>query len=250
MDQKVNDMMATIRNAVESDINSFGGETRGTLMRGALREMRVRMSGDQPPEPSMPRTQARQEELSRLRERILRNVEHNELLAQAQPAPPSPSSYRQQAPAQQTQPKRASRSDFSSIMALPSPADQPYRDEPDLRGGYAQQEPDDMQYFQEQEWGELPSQPQPPQQQPRHHGAPQGGYGEPLLSGRAEAATEQAFRHLSESLLSRASGDRNFEDMTREMLRGMIKQWLDANLAGLVEALVREEIERVARRGR
>jgi uncharacterized protein len=34
------------------------------------------------------------------------------------------------------------------------------------------------------------------------------------------------------------------------MLRGLIKQWLDANLPTLVEELVREEIERVARKGR
>jgi hypothetical protein len=38
--------------------------------------------------------------------------------------------------------------------------------------------------------------------------------------------------------------------MTRDLLRGMLKHWLDANLPGLVERLVREEIERVARRGR
>lgn len=233
MDQKVNEAMATIRNAVESEIDSLGGEARGTLMRGALREMRVRMSGDQPPEQSMPRTNARHEELSRLRERILRNVEHNELLAQAQPAPPPPSSYRQQAP----EPQRAARNDFSNIMALPPPG-QPYQEDPGLRGGYAQQEPDDARYYQEQQWSEPP--------QPRRPNP----YGEPLLSGHAEAATEQAFRHLSDTLLSRAAGDRNLEDMTRDMLRGMIKQWLDANLATLVEALVREEIERVARRGR
>jgi cell pole-organizing protein PopZ len=30
----------------------------------------------------------------------------------------------------------------------------------------------------------------------------------------------------------------------------MLKQWLDQNLPGLVERLVAEEIERVARRGR
>jgi uncharacterized protein len=38
--------------------------------------------------------------------------------------------------------------------------------------------------------------------------------------------------------------------MTRDLLRGMLKQWLDDNLPALVESLVREEIERVARRGR
>ena len=73
---------------------------------------------------------------------------------------------------------------------------------------------------------------------------------QPILSSQAEAATETAFRHLSETLLARATGDRGLEDMTREMLRGMIKQWLDANLPTLVEELVREEIERVARKGR
>ena len=244
MDQKVNDLMATIRNAVESDINSLGGESRGTLMRGALREMRVRMNGDPPAEPTMPRTQARHEELSRLRERILRNVEHNELLAQAQPAPPPPSRQRQKLPEHLPTAQRSGRNDFSSIMALPNPADPFGREEPDLRGGYAEQEPEDMQYYQEQQWGE------PPPPSPRRPGNHLGGQNEPLLSGHAEAATEQAFRHLSDSLLSRAAGDRNFEDMTRDMLRTMIKQWLDANLAPMVEALVREEIERVARRGR
>jgi cell pole-organizing protein PopZ len=243
MDLKVNGLMATIRNAVENDINSLGGESRGTLMRGALREMRVRMNGDQPPEPTMPRTQARHEELSRLRERILRNVEHNELLAQAQPAPPQPSGYRQKLPEHLPKPQRNGRNDFSSIMALPNPADPFGQEEPDLRGGYAEQEPEDTQYYQEQQWGEPPL----PQ---RRSGSHLGSQNEPLLSGHAEAATEQAFRHLSDSLLSRAAGDRNFEDMTRDMLRTMIKQWLDANLAPMVEALVREEIERVARRGR
>jgi uncharacterized protein len=33
-------------------------------------------------------------------------------------------------------------------------------------------------------------------------------------------------------------------------LRGMLKQWLDANLPSIVEDMVREEIQRVARRGR
>src|SRR3546814_20322293 len=37
------------------------------------------------------------------------------------------------------------------------------------------------------------------------------------------------------------------EDLIREMLRPMLKEWLDANLPGLVDRLVRQEIERVAR---
>ncbi|SIQ01467.1 Cell pole-organizing protein PopZ [Rhizobium sp. RU20A] len=41
----------------------------------------------------------------------------------------------------------------------------------------------------------------------------------------------------------------SFDDMAREMLRPMLQEWLDDNLPTLVERLVREEIERVARGG-
>lgn len=37
------------------------------------------------------------------------------------------------------------------------------------------------------------------------------------------------------------------EDSIREMLRPMLKAWLDDNLPGIVERLVRQEIERMAR---
>ena len=40
------------------------------------------------------------------------------------------------------------------------------------------------------------------------------------------------------------------EEATREMLRPLLKQWLDDNLPIMVERLVRIEIERVARGGR
>ena len=42
---KVDDLLANIRKSVDSDIDSLSGgtptQTRGTLMRGALREMRI-----------------------------------------------------------------------------------------------------------------------------------------------------------------------------------------------------------------
>jgi cell pole-organizing protein PopZ len=37
------------------------------------------------------------------------------------------------------------------------------------------------------------------------------------------------------------------EDSVREMLRPMLKTWIDDNLPGIVERLVRQEIERMAR---
>ena len=40
---------------------------------------------------------------------------------------------------------------------------------------------------------------------------------------------------------------RTLEDLVKEMLRPMLKSWLDDNLPGLVERIVKAEIERVSR---
>jgi uncharacterized protein len=41
-------------------------------------------------------------------------------------------------------------------------------------------------------------------------------------------------------------GGRTLEDLVKEIMRPIIRDWLDANLPGLVERLVRREIERMA----
>jgi cell pole-organizing protein PopZ len=40
---------------------------------------------------------------------------------------------------------------------------------------------------------------------------------------------------------------RSLEDLVRELLRPLLKAWLDENLPGMVERMVRSEIERVSR---
>jgi cell pole-organizing protein PopZ len=40
---------------------------------------------------------------------------------------------------------------------------------------------------------------------------------------------------------------RTLDEMVAEMLRPMLKAWLDDNLPGMVERIVRDEIERVSR---
>jgi len=69
---------------------------------------------------------------------------------------------------------------------------------------------------------------------------------EALLSSEAVASVTGAFSRLSESV--RPAQPQTVEDLMKEMLRPMLKSWLDDNLPPLVERLVREEIERVARR--
>jgi len=66
-----------------------------------------------------------------------------------------------------------------------------------------------------------------------------------LLSGSASAAVDAAFTGLAHTILM--NNQRTLEDLVREMLRPMLKTWLDDNLPGLVERLVRAEIERVSR---
>jgi cell pole-organizing protein PopZ len=78
-------------------------------------------------------------------------------------------------------------------------------------------------------------------------GAGERGAGErgPLLSSATTAAVDSAFNALAHTVL--VQNARTLEDLVREMLRPMLKTWLDDNLPGLVERLVRAEIERVAR---
>ena len=66
-----------------------------------------------------------------------------------------------------------------------------------------------------------------------------------LLSSATSAAVDSAFNALAHTVL--VQNARTLEDLVREMLRPMLKTWLDDNLPGLVERLVRAEIERVAR---
>jgi cell pole-organizing protein PopZ len=71
---------------------------------------------------------------------------------------------------------------------------------------------------------------------------------EPLVSPATDAAVSGAFNALSASIAMQSS--ERVETLMREMLRPMLKNWLDDNLPNLVERLVRVEIQRVARGGR
>jgi cell pole-organizing protein PopZ len=66
-----------------------------------------------------------------------------------------------------------------------------------------------------------------------------------LVSASTSAAVDSAFNSLANTVL--VQNARTLEDLVKEMLRPMLKAWLDDNLPGLVERLVRAEIERVSR---
>lgn len=69
--------------------------------------------------------------------------------------------------------------------------------------------------------------------------------GDQLLSSTTAAAVDKAFNSLAHTILG--NNARTLEDLVKDMLRPMLKAWLDDNLPGLVERIVRAEIERVSR---
>lgn len=69
-----------------------------------------------------------------------------------------------------------------------------------------------------------------------------------LLSAAQNEAVSGAFNSLANTIL--ANNARTLDDLVKDMLRPMLRSWLDDNLPPLVERLVRAEIERVARGGR
>ena len=66
-----------------------------------------------------------------------------------------------------------------------------------------------------------------------------------LLSDQASSVVTNAFGQLASTVLS--NNARTLEDLVKEMLRPMLKSWLDDNLPNLVERIVKSEIERVSR---
>jgi uncharacterized protein len=68
---------------------------------------------------------------------------------------------------------------------------------------------------------------------------------ESLVAARTPVAQPSASHAPT---LLRAGGP-TLEDLVRDELRGLLSNWLDVHLPGLVETLVRSEIEKLTRRG-
>jgi len=89
--------------------------------------------------------------------------------------------------------------------------------------------------------------PEPPPPQPQE-------FGRRLISDTTAAASLAALSELVSRThrepdiesLPLGNANRTLEDITRELLRPILKSWLDDNLPELVERIVREEIGRLA----
>jgi cell pole-organizing protein PopZ len=70
---------------------------------------------------------------------------------------------------------------------------------------------------------------------------------EALISGGSEDKVASHFGLLSQSILMPPAG-RTLEDVVRELLKPLLKEWLDEHLPLIVEEKVQAEVERIARR--
>jgi len=91
--------------------------------------------------------------------------------------------------------------------------------------------------------------PEPPPPPPEP--APASGFSreevaDNLVGDHAAGLAASAFGSLSSALLMPKDG-RTLEDVVRELLRPLLKEWLDQNLPRIVEAKVEEEVHRIAR---
>lgn len=86
--------------------------------------------------------------------------------------------------------------------------------------------------------------PEPPPPPPKP--APVARDDDRLVSEPSASAAAAAFGQLSEAIAMPAAGV-TLEDVVRELLRPLLKDWLDTNLPRIVEAKVAEEVERIAR---
>jgi len=119
--------------------------------------------------------------------------------------------------------------DLTESMAMPEPSPAPqFRT---IDGSF------DVSYEEPAEKPAPPPAPEPPAFVSEERGR--------LMSNVASAAVDSAFNTLAQTVL--VQNARTLEDLVREMLRPMLKSWLDDNLPGMVERLVRNEIERVSR---
>ena len=247
VEPRVEDLLASIRKAIDDDLSgldsgrssSTSANSQGTLMRGALREMRVSYGDDRNDK------EHADQEIAHLRERISRSRTESAFAVPAPPPPPPPN----------VKSPPLKRGGVAQILSgeqqrvAPPPLRQTIVAEPQVEDIYYEppvyQEP-----YPEEIWEDEQPQALAEPEQYYEPAYPPPVAPNSLVSPQTAYSAQASFQHLADSIMARATGDRGIEAMTQDLLRGMLKQWLDDHLPDVVERLVREEIERVARRGR
>ena len=142
-------------------------------------------------------------------------------------------------PMEEPEPERV-----AALASEPAPVFDDEDDILDLTEPYKAPEPEPAPVFQSEDL-EAYAPPPPPRAAPAP--APKAVIEEAIVSHVAEAAAASAFGHLAQTIAMPGHG-RTLEDVVRELLRPMLKTWLDENLPTIVQATVDEEVSRISRR--
>jgi cell pole-organizing protein PopZ len=234
VEPRVEELLATIRKAIDNDISQLD-------LAQSRHSKAVQSAGQQAARATPARsTNSADEELARLRDRVGRQKIEQRVSVAPPPAPPL-------RPAERIAPRNDGVSGILSgqqerVQRIPPELLRPsYADDVAPEMAYV---PSHYQPVQDAQWVEEAPQPPP---QAYYPPAQQAGA---LMSPQAAYAAQSSFQALADSIVAGMGGEAQLQDVAQHLLRPMLKQWLDDNLPQLVEKLVREEIERVARRGR
>jgi len=121
--------------------------------------------------------------------------------------------------------------DFEPEPVMEEPEDEPM--EIDLK---------DSDDFEPEPEAEPTPEPEPVREQPPEDD------GDSILTNRAEEAALSGFKQLAAKTAIDSISGVTIEQIVREELRPMLRVWLDSNLPHIVERLVQEELDKVARR--
>lgn len=141
------------------------------------------------------------------------------------------------------------------VAAAPAPAPEPLYEEPHAAMAAGDDDDDVLELTDrvealEESHGDIDvyaRQPEPePRPIPREAPTWNGSDDEPLVSQAASASAASAFASLGRTIHMPAD-NRTLEDVVRELLRPLLKAWLDENLPGIVQARVDAEVQRISR---
>ena len=150
----------------------------------------------------------------------------------------------------QTAPEPTMEEILASIRRIISEDDAPQGDEAVAAGEEAALESDETAGVLHEEIPARQAEPEPFHAQPapaRAEPEPAPVRSEPLVSRDAASAAANAFGQLSAAVTQPRRESPTLEDLAREMLAPMLRDWLDQNLPGIVQAAVRDEVERISR---
>ena len=79
---------------------------------------------------------------------------------------------------------------------------------------------------------------------------PHGSGGGGLLSAKAESEASESLGKLRGNVVASRGDEIGLNSLVGELIRPLLREWLDAHLPEIIERLVREEIRRLAGRDR